>query len=1241
MKNRSPAFHFLIAFCCFFIAAFVQYKSSWLRNSDEKIIESFQQTLWAKEKKLQAIVSDLSARSEKKNYLQLLNEHIDYYHNLLEEEGFALLIYEDDSLQFWSDNSIPVENFLKQICLDQPVEKLNNGWFQIIKKTNEHKTTLGLMLIKKEYPIHNSFLVDEFQKDFSLAPQIQLQNGSMQDPNRIISASGEYLFTLKLLPDSANNFRLGILILLNLIGIIFLTLCLNQAFTIVARKFGKNISFVLITLTLIFLRFLCIYLSWPAAFYQLQFFTPAIYAKSIYIASLGDLMIHCLLIFSISRTFYRHVNLLSIQKKIHRLSSFIIPMIGLSIIFFFGKYISDINASIIKDSKIPFNINNLLSLNAYSYLAFSCIGLLLLSFFLVADKIIGSLLSFHSSFTVGISSFLIAISVYITYAHFNGGKDMLISLWFMPIIALIFYRRFYKKYAYNFSTTIIFILLFSAGTDAVFFKELGRKEHENRKLFAENLAEEKDPIAEFLFADLEKKIKNDKKIPALLVQNNEGYTEFTKLLNETYFTGYWEKYDIKFILYDSLCNVIVKSNNAVNDKLEHYEEVVKKTGTATSSKSLFYIPVNQEENAGLLAKLQFEVPQLKFSNPATLYVELLPKFITEQIGYPQLLLDKAIVPKHDEEAYSFAKYKEKAFVPLQHVGKYKYPLSSAVFDSLIQSGTFMDFNAYNHYLYRFNNRDSDLIVVSKEPIQLLNRLTVFSYFFTVFSVMLLFYFIVFEWNFRTAEFTSKFKNRIQFVLVAVVLSAILLIGGGTVLFLKREYKTKNLASISEKIHSVNAELSHEIGDEQSLSFTSNQYLNYVLSKQSNVFYSDINFYDLSGNLIASSRPQIFEQGLVSQKIDPVAFYQLKVNQQYEFTHNEKIGQLDFLSCYMPFINNNNQLLGYLNLPYFNKQNELENEISSVLVALINVYVLLFVLSIVLAIFISNRIMEPLKLLQNKISRIRLGKSNELIEWKNKDEIGELITEYNRMILELSSSAEMLAKSERESAWREMAKQVAHEIKNPLTPMKLSVQHLERSYKDGAKDWEKRLEKFTQTLIEQIDALTNIANEFSNFAKMPKANLEPINLAQLISSVVSLYQNSDAYQVVINFNHFEKTAVLADKDQLIRLFNNLIKNAIQAIPEERKGLIQIKFNVVDNNILVEVCDNGKGISEAQKERIFTPNFTTKSAGMGLGLAMAKNMVESCGGNIAFSSEEGIGTIFTVKFPIHDALKKVTE
>src|SRR3569832_855526 len=213
-------------------------------------------------------------------------------------------------------------------------------------------------------------------------------------------------------------------------------------------------------------------------------------------------------------------------------------------------------------------------------------------------------------------------------------------------------------------------------------------------------------------------------------------------------------------------------------------------------------------------------------------------------------------------------------------------------------------------------------------------------------------------------------------------------------------------------------------------------------------------------------------------MNPEAFLQIAILGKTEFIHDERIGNLDYLSAYIPLKNSNGKLLAYLNLPYFAKQNELEKEISGFLVALINIYVLLFALSILTAIFISNYVTKPLKLIQDKLGNIKLGKANEPIEWQDNDEIGNLVSEYNRMILELSNSADLLAKSERENAWREMAKQVAHEIKNPLTPMKLSLQHLQRTWKDHAPDMEQKMDQVSKTIIDQIDTLSNIATEFS-------------------------------------------------------------------------------------------------------------------------------------------------------------------
>jgi nitrogen fixation/metabolism regulation signal transduction histidine kinase len=258
--------------------------------------------------------------------------------------------------------------------------------------------------------------------------------------------------------------------------------------------------------------------------------------------------------------------------------------------------------------------------------------------------------------------------------------------------------------------------------------------------------------------------------------------------------------------------------------------------------------------------------------------------------------------------------------------------------------------------------------------------------------------------------------------------------------------------------------------------------------------------------------------------------------------------------------------------------------------------------------------------------MRLGKTNEKIEYSQKDEIGQLVHEYNRMVDELAESASRLAQSERESAWREMARQVAHEIKNPLTPMKLSVQHLQRTLKESAD--KAMIDRITETLIQQIDSLSNIATAFSNFAKMPEAQPTRVDLKQVIEQVIDLYD--DEGNIFLNADENDYP-VFADRDQLSGVFSNLLKNAFQSVPGERRPRIEIFLRREGGRIITEIADNGSGIPEDQKDKIFIPNFTTKSSGMGLGLAIARNVVEEAQGTIWFSTHYGHGSSFFVSLP----------
>jgi two-component system nitrogen regulation sensor histidine kinase NtrY len=246
-----------------------------------------------------------------------------------------------------------------------------------------------------------------------------------------------------------------------------------------------------------------------------------------------------------------------------------------------------------------------------------------------------------------------------------------------------------------------------------------------------------------------------------------------------------------------------------------------------------------------------------------------------------------------------------------------------------------------------------------------------------------------------------------------------------------------------------------------------------------------------------------------------------------------------------------------------------------------------------------------------------------------------------MVDELEESAHKLANSEREYAWREMAKQIAHEIKNPLTPMKLNVQQLLKSWKDGIPDFEEKLEGFSRNQIEYIDNLSNIASAFSSFAKMPGTNPLEVDLLDQIRTTLELFRNTDNISFDVQWPSEKKVFIYADKEHLNGIFSNLFKNSIQAIPPDRKGVIKVGLQVIRNKAIVSVSDNGTGIPEALKKKMFTPNFTTKSSGTGLGLSIVRKYVEDANGRVWFESEPDRGTTFYVEFPLIFTVEKPGE
>jgi nitrogen fixation/metabolism regulation signal transduction histidine kinase len=352
-----------------------------------------------------------------------------------------------------------------------------------------------------------------------------------------------------------------------------------------------------------------------------------------------------------------------------------------------------------------------------------------------------------------------------------------------------------------------------------------------------------------------------------------------------------------------------------------------------------------------------------------------------------------------------------------------------------------------------------------------------------------------------------------------------------------------------------------------------------------------------------------------------------------FIQEEQIVDFKFQTIYVPVQGNNKTTFAYLNIPSINSQAELKQEISNFLVTILDLNALIFIMAGAIAIWITRRITTSFTLIGNKMKAISFGSVNEEIEWKKEDELGELIAEYNKMVRKLAESAQALARSEREGAWREMARQVAHEIKNPLTPMKLSIQYLQRAIDNNAPNVKGLSTQVAGTLVEQIDQLSKIAGDFSQFANIANVKVEAVDLTAVIEMIIQLFSADERIHISWIKEEGDYT-IEADRTQINRLFTNLIKNAIEAHENVCDAKVIIRQSIRDDEALISVTDHGHGIPVNMRPKLFTPNFTTKSSGTGLGLAICKGIVEKANGHIWFDTKENEGTTFFVSLPLAD-------
>ncbi|NQZ77348.1 MAG: HAMP domain-containing histidine kinase, partial [Ekhidna sp.] len=491
--------------------------------------------------------------------------------------------------------------------------------------------------------------------------------------------------------------------------------------------------------------------------------------------------------------------------------------------------------------------------------------------------------------------------------------------------------------------------------------------------------------------------------------------------------------------------------------------------------------------------------------------------------------------------------------------------------------------------------------------------------FSFFFLILLFSLALFSALSSALEFGLKlnFTAKIQLYLGMAFVIPLLITGFALLNTLNRSYKEEINRSYIKQALYISEILSNQIEEVNTGEGISR------LTNISTLIQSDLSFYNESGYLVATSQPEIFNLNLLGNLINPVVFEELVSKENQSIVAEESVGNLDYKVCYAVVNTVDNQVAGFIAMPFFDSRNHLRRQQIEVFGNLITIFGFIFMFAIVFGHLVLNNLMHPLRMVADKIRKITLQEVNKPIEYDSADEIGSLVKDYNQMLVKLEASKSALAKSQKETAWKEIAKQVAHEIKNPLTPMQLKIQQLLRRYESDSKEYD-----MLTSLLKQVDTLSHIAESFSAFADMPVPDNKVFDWGELVNEVIELYGAED---VIISSNIPSDIHIDADKDIFRRILNNIVLNAIQA-SAGIESKIDIKLEAKNEKAFLSIKDNGKGVPTDLRDKIFLKYFSTKSEGSGIGLALAKKGIENAGGNIWFESEEGQGTTFFISMPI---------
>ncbi len=1116
----------------------------------------------------------------------------------------GMRLYHGPTVVAWTDHAPVADADLdtaRSAHLDLP-----DGIYLHAVATDKNRTVHAVQRVWFQPPFENAYLNRHFDPEFTVEQGIQAEPGPGLGPV-VRDADGAVMFRLRWADDMPLSGTRSLVALVLAIAAMVWGVASLWLFSMHIQP--AWLAQLLFPVVVLGARLALLAHGSIPALSGFPLFDPSLFASSFFMPSLGDLLINALVLLLVVIHFRQSLRPLRPGGP-----PWFLAAVAVILLLASAAGLGGVMAALVQDSSVSLDLFRVEGLNAYSVAALLAIGLLLFTWCIFADALVRLLVPvLHAPKALLLLAF--GIGAFLLADHLRGQYDLVMVLWPLPLLLLL--ERLRRRSG---TLPLLGLIAVAAGFSAhVLNRQTFKRLEVERDAIAETATTREDPVIELLFDEASQLLEQDPSLRPWLHSNLPcTSTDLDRLVRQPYFTGYWERYVLRLYVVDptgrTLCSTSPDANTTGSAVIDRFEQGVPAGGQAD-----LRLTDRPGEDALYIGRIALD--------GLAIFVELRPNPVADGLGFPDLLLAGQRPAPSKPGRFVQARFERGVLTASS--GPFVFPI--LWHRPVPPNGLHWAEKGYD-LLAKGNPHGSLLVLGSKMPTWW-DHLTTFSYLFLFYSllagsvagagIML-----------RRERFAAMgVGGQVRLGVAGFAMAGLLLFAFGMHRMLNMRQAQSSTRILDERTRGVLAELRQSLRGEDSLAPSMAPYLDHLLVKFSNVFFTDLTLYAPNGMLLATSREQVFNTGLLGRRMDPRAFHHLAVEGSSSFIHSEHIGTASFSTAYMPFRNEQGKVLAYLALPYFARQAEVQQERALTYVALVNLFTLLFLLSVVAAALITHWTTRPLALLRRGLERIGLGAGNEPIPYRGNDELGQLVQVYNRKVEELRESAMKLARSERESAWREMAKQVAHEIKNPLTPMKLNIQQFQRTWNKDLPDAKQRLDRFSTGLVEQIDALGRIAGEFSDFARMPHAQAAPIHLQEVAAAAAALFASQPEARVTLHQG--PSLTVLADREHLLRVFNNLIKNALQAIPEGQPGEVEIRVWQQDGEAVVEVHDNGTGIPEADRERIFQPSFTTKSSGMGLGLAMVQRMVENAGGRVWFTTEEGKGSSFFVALPLEKA------